>query len=82
MSKDLTADAANAVSLIEDHIRQHGRDMYGDCLGLREAQAVLRDCAAALKKAAIPPPAGETVIPAEIVKAAGAAGAKGRAGGA
>lgn len=54
MSKDLRGPVAAAITLIDDHCRQHGRDMYGDCLGLREVQAVLRQCAAALKP---PPPA-------------------------
>ena len=79
MSNSLQDRIAAAISEIGAHILQHGRDMYGETAALADAQQVLRDCAAALKKAAAPPP-GETVIPAETVKAAGAAGAKGRAG--
>ena len=93
MGNSLQDRIADAISEIGAHILLHGRDMYGETAALAVAQQVLRDCAAALKKTAIvpqkapepvafPPSGGETVIPAETVKAAGSAGAKGRAGGA
>jgi len=106
MSKSLQDRIADAVSEIGAHILLHGRDMYGETAALADAQDVLRDCAAALKKTAVvpqkapepvafPPAGGETVVttvtgtgastytvPSGTVKAAGTAGAKGRAGGA
>jgi hypothetical protein len=80
---------AAAIFEIGRHCDQHGRDMNGDTLGLRDAQAVLREAARELKKAEPPPepPKPEPAAPEpeaakpEPVRPQAAVRAKGQAGG-